>query len=80
MPELKENITRLLYPLSSYPPKTYSFPLMQAPQLPDMEVGSSPSMRCIVLQQELYEISKLSRKQIKIPFEFQEFFLNENCH
>lgn len=48
----KKKITRLLYPLSSYPPKTYSFPLMQAPQLPDMEVGSSPSMRCIVLQQE----------------------------
>lgn len=28
----------------------YSFPLMLAPQLPDMDVGNSPSIRCIVLQ------------------------------
>lgn len=42
--------TRLLYPLSSNPPKMYSLPLMLAPQLPDMEVGNSPSIRCIVLQ------------------------------
>lgn len=48
--EKKEYNTRLLYPLSSNPPKMYSFPLMLAPQLPDMEVGSSPSIRCIVLQ------------------------------
>jgi len=32
----------------------YSFPLMLAPQLPDMEVGSSPSIRCIVLQFSTY--------------------------
>lgn len=32
----------------------YSFPLMLAPQLPDMEVGNSPSIRCIVLQFSTY--------------------------
>lgn len=52
--ERKHYNTRLLYPLSSNPPKMYSFPLMLAPQLPDMEVGNSPSIRCIVLQFSTY--------------------------